>query len=187
MIKKLKLKMNIRHSRGLSLPEILVAVAVLGLALIPLFTSFTTMFKQRKKTDDRTVVANYARSIIDECRHRDHRDIVQWIKDQGTTVNPGDVIVLPNSFYPESHSKIENADDPDEKVQGTDAAVADLAAEVQLVPKYNDAANNPEIALHAMEVRVVCRWNDRSYTPIEERELTLTGMIFNKRAATLWE
>lgn len=160
--------------------EILIAVAILGLALIPIISSMSTLFKERKKVDDRAIVGGYAKSIIDEIRYLNHDDLIKWIKEQGMAVNPGSTVTLPSSFYATS---LMNKN----KLLGTDADVENIAEQVSLVPQYNvKSAIDANLSRHAMMINVRCTWTDKSQKELEQRELELSAMLFNKKAAHKW-
>lgn len=166
---------------ALSLTEILVAIAVFCVALIPVVTSFSTMFRQRKKVDDRAIVSGYARSILEECRYREHGDLIMWVRSQGAeNIGAGESIVLPaDEFYPNS---LRNRN----SLVGNDAEVQDLEATVYLTPRYGSSTDDGDVERNTMKIRVLCTWTDRSISPFEERELCLSGLIVNERAANKW-
>lgn len=55
-----------RQSRGFSLLEVMVALAILGVAIVAIFQLFSTGLRATKKSDDYTKAIFYARSLLDE-------------------------------------------------------------------------------------------------------------------------
>lgn len=54
------------RSRGFSLLEVMVALAILGIALVAIFQLFSLNLRSTKKAEDYTKAIFYARSMMDE-------------------------------------------------------------------------------------------------------------------------
>jgi prepilin-type N-terminal cleavage/methylation domain-containing protein len=55
-----------RKSSGFSLLEVMVALAILGVAVVVVFQLFSITLRSTKKADDYTKAIFYARSVLDE-------------------------------------------------------------------------------------------------------------------------
>jgi general secretion pathway protein I len=56
----------LRQSKGFSLLEVMVALAILGMALVAIFQLFSMSLRTTKKAEDYTKAIFYARSMMDE-------------------------------------------------------------------------------------------------------------------------
>ena len=59
-----------RRSRGFSLLEVMVALAILGIAVVAIFQLFSINLRTTQKADDYTKAIFYARSMLDEAYSR---------------------------------------------------------------------------------------------------------------------
>ena len=57
------------RSRGFSLLEVMVALAILGIALVAIFQLFSVNLRSTQKAEDYTKAIFYARSMLDEALH----------------------------------------------------------------------------------------------------------------------
>ncbi|MDA8169720.1 MAG: prepilin-type N-terminal cleavage/methylation domain-containing protein [Nitrospiraceae bacterium] len=56
----------IRNSRGLSLLEVLVALAILGIGIVTLIQLYSSSLRSTRKSEDYTRALVYARDVLDE-------------------------------------------------------------------------------------------------------------------------
>ena len=56
----------LRQSKGFSLLEVMVALAILGIAVVAIFQLFSINLRSTQKADDYTKAIFYARSMLDE-------------------------------------------------------------------------------------------------------------------------
>jgi general secretion pathway protein I len=56
----------LRHSKGFSLLEVMVAFAILSVAIVTIFQLYSTALRTTKKAADHTNAIFYARSMLDE-------------------------------------------------------------------------------------------------------------------------
>lgn len=56
----------LRRSKGFSLLEVMIALAILGMALVAIFQLFSMSLRSTKKAEDYTKAIFYARSMMDE-------------------------------------------------------------------------------------------------------------------------
>lgn len=56
----------LRRSKGFSLLEVMVALAILGIALVAIFQLYSANLRTTKKAEDYTKAILYARSMMDE-------------------------------------------------------------------------------------------------------------------------
>ena len=66
MLSLLNPGLALHRSRGFSLLEVMVALAILGTALVAIFQLFSLNLRQTQKAEDYTKAIFYARSMLDE-------------------------------------------------------------------------------------------------------------------------
>lgn len=66
MRSQLTLYWALRRSKGFSLLEVMVALAILGIAVVAIFQLFSINLRSTQKADDYTKAVFYARSMMDD-------------------------------------------------------------------------------------------------------------------------
>ena len=68
MLQKLNKKLS-RNQKGLTLIELMIAVAILALVALGLFQAFTVAFQSMADSKDRTIATNYAQQILEDYKN----------------------------------------------------------------------------------------------------------------------
>lgn len=76
----------IRHSssKGFSLVEILIAVTIMVIALVPIMESITASFQSSRAGEDNTILVNYAREKMEDVLAMDFDDVNSSLDDTVT-------------------------------------------------------------------------------------------------------
>ncbi len=95
---RLKISAAYQQSKGFSLFEVMVAIAILAIAIVAIFQHFSTTLKTTKKADDYTRALFYARSMLDEAYSAsDITEISDSLEFEGNYLGSREVILKSSS------------------------------------------------------------------------------------------
>ncbi len=88
-----------RNQKGLTLIELMVAVAILALAALGIFQAFTTGFMSMAESRERTEAVNYVRQTLEEIKNMDFDKVDDVIRSSilGSDKYEREVVVIPNN------------------------------------------------------------------------------------------
>lgn len=146
--------------RGITLLEVLVAVAILTLAILPLMGVFDMAAVSSDKSLNQSVATSLAVSIKQECEHMPFEDFGRLALD-----NPGvsPLAVPPALFFPESWANLEKYNDSGD--------YPEFSCRVRFYP-YDDGNSH----LHRIEVAV--SWQDKKGVP---KEVNLATLLISQK------
>ncbi|MFS0780739.1 prepilin-type N-terminal cleavage/methylation domain-containing protein [Bacillus sp. 1P06AnD] len=166
----MKLSALIRNDKAFTLLEVLLAVALLGIATITIMGFFSQSFLFAKQNENRTVAVNVARNVLNYVESQDFEDMNKLLAAQGTLGKQGEktieitadncrILHLGGDYCQKRiNSKIN-----DVIYKGT-ITIANR--------QYTNDSSNSSLYKYLLDAKVEIEWN--------KQEMTVEGVIKNE-------
>lgn len=156
---------------GFSLPEILLAMAVLVAVALPLIAFYSHSSRTERKVSDTMLATRYAMQAIDELRSTSHAEYVDYFKGVHGIPGEGEVLPLPDNFYSRSSAAASSHVNPSFELS------------VRAMPRYGSRDYTRH---HAMRFWVDAIWEDKTNADLSEKKLTLDTILVNEDGVMRW-